>query len=89
MRPRTTLGQYAIFSRRILLLVVRAIVLGSMSFAVGFGFLVGATSRAAHYDPHLFAIGVAWLFGGACGTIGIMMARIRQIDRKSVVRERV
>jgi PAS domain S-box-containing protein len=81
MRPRTTLGQHLIFTRRILLFVVRAAVLGSMSFAVGFGFLVGATSRAAHYDPHLFAIGVAWLFGGACGALGILISRIRQMKQ--------
>ena len=81
MRPRTTLGKHMIFTRRILLLIVRAAVLGSMSFAVGFGFLVGATSRAAHYDPHLFAIGVAWLFGGACGAIGILISRIRQMKQ--------
>jgi len=81
MRPRTTLGKHLIFTRRILLFVVRAAVLGSMSFAIGFGFLVGATSRAAHYDPHLFAIGVAWLFGGACGAIGILISRIRQMKQ--------
>jgi PAS domain S-box-containing protein len=81
MRPRTTLGKHAIFTRRVLLFVVRAAVLGSMSFAIGFGFLVGATSRAAHYDPHLFAIGVAWLFGGACGALGIMVSRIRQMKQ--------
>ncbi|MGC1357482.1 MAG: ATP-binding protein [Xanthobacteraceae bacterium] len=81
MRPRTTLGKPAIFTRRVLLFVVRAAVLGSMSFAIGFGFLVGATSRAAHYDPHLFAIGVAWLFGGACGACGILVSRIRQMKQ--------
>jgi PAS domain S-box-containing protein len=81
MRQRTTLGKPAIFTRRVLLFVVRAAVLGSMSFAIGFGFLVGATSRAAHYDPHLFAIGVAWLFGGACGALGIMVSRIRQMKQ--------
>ena len=41
MRLRTTLGKHAIFTRRVLLFVVRAAVLGSMSFAIGFGFLVG------------------------------------------------
>jgi PAS domain S-box-containing protein len=81
MRPRPTLGQHLIFTRRVLLFIVRAAVLGSMSFAVGFGFLVGATSRAAHYDPHLFAIGVAWLFGGACGALGILISRIRQMKQ--------
>jgi PAS domain S-box-containing protein len=81
MRQRTTLGKPAIFTRRVLLFVVRAAVLGSMSFAIGFGFLIGATSRAAHYDPHLFAIGVAWLVGGACGALGIMVSRIRQMKQ--------
>ncbi len=82
MRPRTKLGKHLIFTRRILLFVVRALVLGSMSFAAGFGFLVGSTSQAAHYDPHLFAIGVAWLFGGACGALGILISRIRQMKQE-------
>ena len=50
-----------------------------MSFAVAFGFLAGATSPAAHYDPYMFAIGVASLFGAACGALGILISRIRQM----------
>ena len=50
-----------------------------MSFAVAFGFLSGATSPGAHYDPYMFAIGVAALFGAACGGIGILISRIRQM----------
>ncbi len=65
MRPRATLGKHAIFTRRLLSLVVRAAVLTSMSFAVAFGFLSGATAPAAHYDPNSFAIGVAALFGAS------------------------
>ena len=56
-----------------------------MSFAVAFGFLAGATSPAAHYDPYMFAIGVASLFGAACGAMGILIARIRRM--KAELRE--
>jgi PAS domain S-box-containing protein len=79
MRPRATLRKPAILSRRLSSLVVRAVVITTMSFAVAFGFLAGATSPAAHYDPYMFAIGVAALFGAACGALGILISRIRQM----------
>src|SRR5262249_37426927 len=43
-----------------------------------------------HYDPHLFAIGAAALFGAACGAIGIMFSR-NQILREELrgLRERI
>ena len=55
------------------------IVIATMAFAVAFGFLSGATSPSAHYDPYMFAIGVSSLFGAACGAIGILISRIRQM----------
>jgi hypothetical protein len=58
---------------------VRAIAVTTMSFGVAFGFLSATTSPGSHYDPHLFAIGVATLFGAACGGMGIMLSRIRQM----------
>ena len=70
MRPLATLRKPAILSRRVLSLIVRGVAITSMAFAVAFGFLAGATSPAAHYDPYMFAIGVAALFGASCGTIG-------------------
>ena len=79
MRPRGHLRTLAIFSRRLFSLVVRAAVITSMSFADAFGFLSGATAPGAHYDPHMFAIGVSALFGAACGAIGILISRIRQM----------
>jgi PAS domain S-box-containing protein len=79
MRPRATLGKPAIFTRRLFSLMVRAAVIGSMSFAVSFGFLSGASSPQAHYDPYMFAIGVSALFGAACGAIGILISRVRQM----------
>ena len=85
MRPRATLGTPAILTRRLFSLLVRMAVIGSMSFAVAFGFLSGATSPQAHYDPYMFAIGVAALFGAACGAIGILISRVRQM--KAELRE--
>jgi signal transduction histidine kinase/DNA-binding response OmpR family regulator len=79
MRSRATLGKPAIFTRRLFSLVVRAAVVGSTSFAVSFGFLSGATSPQANYDPNTFAIGVSALFGAACGAIGILISRVRQM----------
>src|SRR5271169_6006989 len=79
MRPHATLRKPAILSRRLLSLIIRGVVITSMAFAVAFGFLAGATSPEAHYDPYMFAIGVAALFGASCGTIGILISRIRQM----------
>jgi PAS domain S-box-containing protein len=79
MRDRATIRRPAILTRRFLLLVVRALAITSMAFAVAFGFLSGATAPGAHYDPNSFAIGVAALFGASCGAIGILLSRIRQM----------
>ncbi|MFZ3360298.1 MAG: ATP-binding protein [Xanthobacteraceae bacterium] len=66
-------------TRRILSIVVRGLAITSMAFAAAFGFLSGATSPGAHYDPNSFAIGVAALFGASCGGMGILLSRIRQM----------
>jgi PAS domain S-box-containing protein len=79
MRSRAILRKPAILTRRLISLVVRVIAITTMSFAAAFGFLSGATSKMAHYDPNSFAIGVAALFGAACGAIGILISRIRQM----------
>jgi PAS domain S-box-containing protein len=79
MRPRATLRKPAIVTRRVSSLIIRAAIITIMAFAVAFGFLAGATSPAAHYDPYMFAIGVASLFGAACGAMGILISRIRQM----------
>jgi signal transduction histidine kinase/DNA-binding response OmpR family regulator len=62
-----------------MLLIVRAAVITSMSFGIAFGFLSGTTAEGKHYDPYAFAIGVAALFGAACGAIGILLSRIQQM----------
>jgi PAS domain S-box-containing protein len=83
MRPRRApLGKAAIIGRRVFSLLVRSAIIISMSFAVAFGFLAGATSPVAHYDPYMFAIGVASLFGASCGAMGILMSRIRRMKRR-------
>src|SRR5208283_5332388 len=74
-----TFRKPAILSRRLLSLIVRGLVITTTAFGVAFNFLAGATSPEAHYDPHAFAIGVAALFGASCGTIGILISRIRQM----------
>jgi PAS domain S-box-containing protein len=79
MLPRVTLLKPAIITRRLLSLIIRAVVITTMSFMVAFGFLSGTMSQAGHYDPNTFAIGVSALFGAACGTIGILISRIRQM----------
>jgi PAS domain S-box-containing protein len=82
MRRRTTHGKSVIVASRIFSFIIRSAVIISMSFAVAFGFLAGATSPVAHYDPYMFAIGVASLFGASCGALGILISRIRQMKQE-------
>jgi signal transduction histidine kinase/CheY-like chemotaxis protein len=79
MLARAALRKPAILSRRLLSLIVRAAAITSMSFGIAFGFLSGATAPGNHYDPYAFAIGVAALFGAACGAIGLLISRIHQM----------
>src|SRR6202051_2628493 len=79
MLPRVTLLKPAIITRRLFTLVVRAIVVTTMSFGIAFGFLSGTMSQGAHYDPTAFAIGVPALFGAACCAMGLLISRIRQM----------
>src|SRR5215218_9013892 len=79
-----------VFSRHTLLLVVRALVILSMSFATAFGFLAGMRSPGAHYDPHMFAVGAAALFGAACGAIGLLFSHNQQLkEERRKLREQV
>jgi PAS domain S-box-containing protein len=79
MLPRVTLLKPAIITRRLFTLAVRAIVVTTMSFGIAFGFLSGTMSQGASYDPNAFAIGVAALFGAACGAMGLLISRIHQM----------
>jgi signal transduction histidine kinase/DNA-binding response OmpR family regulator len=82
MRQRATLKRPAIFSRRFLSLIVRAFAITSMSFGIAFGFLSGTMGEGAHYDPNSFAVGVSALFGAACGAIGLLLSRVKQMKRE-------
>jgi PAS domain S-box-containing protein len=82
MRPRVALRKPAIITRRVFTLVIRAFAITTMAFGVAFGFLSATTSAGSRYDPNLFAIGVAALFGAACGGMGLMVSRIRQMKRE-------
>ena len=75
---------------RALLLLVRATVILSMSFAAAFGFLAGMRSPSAHYDPHMFAVGTAALFGAACGAIGLLFSYNQKLkEERRQLRERI
>jgi PAS domain S-box-containing protein len=54
--------------------VLRSAVILSMSFGMAFGFLAGTRGPGANYDPYLFAVGTAGLFGAACGAISLLIA---------------
>jgi PAS domain S-box-containing protein len=79
MRERPNLGKYAIFGRRVLSFVVRSLAILTMSFAAAFGFLAAMRSPGANYDPYMFAVGAAALFGAACGAIGIIFSRAQRL----------
>jgi PAS domain S-box-containing protein len=78
-RPDIRMLARALFSRRTFSFVVRALALLSMSFAAAFGFMAGARHPAAHYDPYLFAIGVAAFFGAACAALALSISRNRTL----------
>src|SRR5688572_25516693 len=77
MRPKLSRRLRIFFSRQVFFTLVRGLVILSMSFACAFGFLAAMRSPGANYDPHLFAIGAAALFGAACGAVGLMFSRYR------------
>jgi signal transduction histidine kinase/CheY-like chemotaxis protein len=80
MRHRATLKKPAIFTRRFLSLTVRCFAIASMSFGITFGFLSGTSG--ANYDPNSFAVGIAALFGAACGVIGLLISRVKQMKQE-------
>ncbi len=79
MNPRASLRKPAILTRRLFTLVIRLLAMTAMAFGTAFGFLYGTLRSDVQYDPYTFAIGVAGLFGAACGGLGILISRIRQM----------
>jgi PAS domain S-box-containing protein len=76
------------FSRQTLRVMLRAAFVLMVAFSTAFGFLTG--TRGSGYDPYMFAVGAAALFGAACGVIGLMVAgRRRLAARIRALQERV
>jgi PAS domain S-box-containing protein len=69
-----------LFSPRALRVVPRAAFVLMVAFSTAFGFLTG--TRDSGYDPYMFAVGAAGLFGAACGAIGLMVASRRRLAAK-------
>jgi PAS domain S-box-containing protein len=61
---------------------LRALMVFSAAFAGLYGFIQGSRSEAAGYDPHLFAIGVSFLFALACLGLAALSMRLRWMRRK-------
>jgi signal transduction histidine kinase/DNA-binding response OmpR family regulator len=70
------------FTRRALGRAFRIITLPVFGFSVSFGFLAGARSSVAGYDPHLFASGVSFLLACSCGVMALLLYlnRVRRAD---------
>src|SRR5579871_1465639 len=76
--------------RHVVSFLVRAVALLAMSFAGAFGFMAAARSPNANYDPYMFAIGAAALFGAACGGMGLMISSNRTLrTRLRALRDRI
>jgi PAS domain S-box-containing protein len=79
MRDRSLRRPGGYYGRRILLTIVRGAAILTLSFAGAFTYIAAMSSPAVDYDPHAFAVGVAGLFGAACGAVGLLYARLRKL----------
>lgn len=72
------------FSRRHpwLTLALRSVMVFSVTFGGAYGFIAGSRSETADYDPHTFAIGVAFLFAIACVALAATSMRLRMLRKK-------
>ena len=59
--------------------VIRAFLFFTIAFSTAFGFVTGA--RSQDYNPHTFAIGVAFLFAVACTALAVQNMRFRWLRR--------
>lgn len=65
-----------------LYVAVRTLFLSWLGFAAAYGFVIGARSEAADYNPHAFAIGISLLFAIACAAIAIQNIRLRRMRKR-------
>jgi PAS domain S-box-containing protein len=72
------------FSRRHpwLTFTVRSFMIFSIVFGAAYGFIAGSRAENSGYDPHSFAIGVAFLFAIACVALATMSVRFRLLRKK-------
>ncbi|MEZ5763140.1 MAG: ATP-binding protein [Xanthobacteraceae bacterium] len=65
-----------------LTLALRALFLSWLAFTAAYGFVMGARSDAANYNPHAFAVGLSLLFAIACAAIAVQNFRLRRMRKK-------
>jgi PAS domain S-box-containing protein len=63
-------------------LVFRSLMIFSVTFGGAYGFIAGSRSGSADYNPHSFAIGVAFLFAIACVALAALSVRLRFMRKK-------
>ena len=65
-----------------LVFAFRSFTIFSAAFGGGYGFIAGAQSDTAGYDPQEFALGVSFLFAVACVALATLSVRLRLMRRK-------
>ncbi|UPJ49837.1 response regulator [Bradyrhizobium sp. 200] len=61
---------------------LRSFMIFSIVFGAAYGFIAGAKTENSGYDPHSFAIGVAFLFAIACVALATFSVRLRLMRKK-------
>ena len=61
---------------------LRSLMVFSVTFGGAYGFIAGSRSESSGYDPHTFAIGVAFLFALACVALAALSVRLRLMRKK-------
>jgi PAS domain S-box-containing protein len=61
---------------------LRSFMIFSVVFGAAYGFITGSKAENSGYDPHAFAIGVAFLFALACVALATFSVRLRMMRKK-------
>ncbi len=61
---------------------LRSFMIFSVVFGAAYGFIAGSKAENSGYDPHAFAIGVAFLFALACVALATFSVRLRLMRKK-------
>jgi PAS domain S-box-containing protein len=61
---------------------LRSFMIFSVVFGGAYGFIAGSRTENSGYDPHSFAIGVAFLFALACVALATFSVRLRLLRKK-------